>query len=116
MFAQRREVGYLHIVYMCARCTIRCVLTFDQPCTVSMVDLVIVVLCCSLLRELSEPASGGCEGTSEGGVLLAEGGPLRLTQLFPSLEARGAKPLYYSYCGGAIPPPPPWSRPGPTVL
>jgi hypothetical protein len=89
MFTQRREVGTLHIVYMADRCTICCVLTFDQPSTVSLVDLVIVVACCSLLRDLSVPASGGCEGTSEGGVLLAEGGPLRLTQVFRSLEACG---------------------------
>ena len=86
MFTQSREVGYLYIVYMCLMHAIGWVLTFDQPCTVSLVDLVIVAACCSLLRELSEPAVGGCEGTSEGGVLLAEGGPPRLTQLFPAQE------------------------------
>jgi hypothetical protein len=87
MFTRRGEVGYQHVVHMCLSCAIRCVLTFDQPSTVSLVDLVIVVACCSLLRDLSEPAIGGCEGTSEGGVLLAEGGPPRLTQVFRSLEA-----------------------------
>jgi len=50
MFTQRSEAGNLHIVYNVDRCTIRCVLTFDQACTVSLVDLVIVVACCILLR------------------------------------------------------------------